>query len=285
MKSITYKLLAVLFCGIMAMGFINKPQSNTILILSTDSKVSALTLSQSAEIITKRLQAFSKETFEIKTIPDKNQIKVVLYGKQDLKIMESLIVHKGKLEFYEAYNNHDLNLLLKGDSTLVKLLNPEVHYDSSPELGCTSAGKVNAVDKYLNSLKLGDKCKFAWSNFFGKPEVCLFALRLEKENIIPLTGQDIQSFELKHDSDRQKDNILFKFKTPAIQVWADVTKRNLDRAIAIVMDNNVLYAPVVRDEINGGNCEISGGFTHAQVQYIAAIGANGELPVDFIVVK
>lgn len=278
-------MIAIIFCGIIAMGFINKPQTHTILIQSTDSKISALTLSQSADIITKRLQTFSMEKFEIKIISGKNQIQVVLSDKHDLKVAENLMTQKGKLEFYEAYNYHDLIQLLKGDSTLLKYLDKGKHYESSPNIGCTSATEVKSVVQYLNSFKLGDKCKFAWSNTFGEPEVCLFALRLEKGNLIPLTGNDIQSFEVKHDSARQKDNISFKFKTPAIQVWADVTKRNLNRAIAIVLDNNVLCSPFVQGEINGGSCEISGDFTHTQVQYIAAIGANGELPVGFMIVK
>ncbi len=267
------------------MGFVNKPQTHTILIQSTDSKTSALTLSQSADIITKRLQTFSLEKFEINIISGKNQIQVVLSGMQDLKVAESLITQKGKLEFYEAYSHHELFQLLKGDSTLLTYLDKGNHYESSPEIGCTSATEMKSIVQYLNSFKLGDKCKFAWSNFFNDPKVCLYALRMEEGNRIPLTGFDIQSFDVKHDVDRQKDNILFKFKTPAIQVWADVTKRNLDKAIAIVLDNNVLYAPVVREEITGGNCEISGDFTHTQVQFIAAIGANGELPVDFILMK
>jgi preprotein translocase subunit SecD len=285
MKSILYSMIAILFFGIFAMGFVNKPQTHTILIQSTDSKASELTLSQSADIITKRLKKFGMEKFEIKIISGKNQIQVVLYGTQNLNVTENLITQKGALEFYETYNYRDLIQLFKGDSTLLKYLDKGNHYESSPEIGCTSATEMKSVVQYLNTLNLGDKCKFAWSNLFNDPEVCLYALRMEEGNRIPLTGFDIQSFDVKHDVNRQKDNILFKFKTPAIQVWADVTKRNLDKAIAIVMDNNVLYAPVVRGEINGGNCEISGDFTHPQVQFIAAIGANGELPVDFILMK
>jgi preprotein translocase subunit SecD len=285
MKSILYSMIATIFFGIIAIGFVNKPQTHTILIQPTDSKTSALTLSQSADIITKRLQTFSMEKFDIKIIPGKNQIQVVLYGTQNLKVTENLITQKGALEFYETYNYRDLIQLFKGDSTLTKYLDKGNHYESSPNIGCISATKMKSVVPYLNSLQLDEKCKFAWSNFFDDPEVCLYALRMEEGNRIPLTGSDIQNFEVKHDADRQKDNILFTFKTPAIQVWADVTKRNLDKAIAIVMDNNVLYAPVVHGEINGGNCEISGDFTHTQVQYIASIGANGELPVGFMIVN
>lgn len=285
MKSILYSLIAILFCGIIAMGFVNKPQTHTILLQSTESKISSITLSQSADIITKRLKAFSTEKFEVITIPGKNQIRVVLSDNQDLKVVETLITQKGALEFYEAYNFHDLVQRLNGDSTWIKLLNTGEHYTSSPNMGCTSVAGMNAVSQYLKSLGLDDKCKFAWSNFFDKPDVCLYALRMDEGHRILLKGFDIRSFEVKYDSTSQKYNIAFKFKAPAIQVWADVTKRNIDKPIAIVMDNNVLYAPIVRGEINGGNCEISGDFTHTQVQYIAAIGGNGELPASFKIVN
>lgn len=285
MKSIIYSLIAILFCGIIAMGFVNMPQTNTILLQANDSKVSALALSQSADIIAKRLQSYSNEKFKINAIPGKNQIQVVLPGNQNLQVAESLITQKGALEFYETYNYRDLTQLINGDSTLLKLVSTGTHYDLSPNIGCTTVNRMNEVAQHLNTLRLSDKCKFAWSNFFDKPEVCLYALRIEKGNLIPLTGNDIQSFEAKYDSDRQTDNIMLKFKTPAIKIWADVTKRNIDKAIAIVMDDNVLYAPVVRDEISGGNCTISGDFTHAQVQYLVAVGSNGELPVSFDVIK
>jgi len=47
----------------------------------------------------------------------------------------------------------------------------------------------------------------------------------------------------------------------------------------------VIFAPVVRDEITDGKCTLTGGFTSDQVNYIAAVGANGELPVSFQVVN
>lgn len=286
MKTLAYKMVAIVFFGILAMGFINSPQTKrSILIQSNDSKMSSLVLSQSADIITKRLQYFSNEKFEIKTIPGKNQIQVVVSDKEDLKIIENLITQKGKLEFYEAFSYGDLIQLLKGDNSLLKLFHSGAPHESSPGIGCIAVAEMHTVVTYLNSVATNNKYKFALNNYFDKPEVCLYALRLEAANRIPLTGCDIQSFEAKYDSERQADNILFKFKATAIKVWADVTRRNIDRAIAIVIDNTVLYCPVVRDEISGGNCEISGDFTKTQVQYIVAIGANGELPVSFSIVK
>jgi SecD/SecF fusion protein len=43
--------------------------------------------------------------------------------------------------------------------------------------------------------------------------------------------------------------------------WARLTRENVGRQIAIVLDNYVYSFPVVRQEIKGGNSSISGGFT------------------------
>jgi preprotein translocase subunit SecD len=286
MKPITYTLIAVFIFGIIAMGLTYKPfTKHTIFLQSTDSKISSVSLSQSADIISMRLKSFGTGKFEIKTLPDKNQIRVILTNYKDLNVAENLITQKGILEFYETYDYYSLTELLKGDSNLMKQLHVIAPHDSSARIGYISATEMNGVNEYLNSAGLNEKCKFAWSNLFDDPNVCLYALRIDNGHRISLTGNDIQSFELKHDATLQKESIEFKFKKTAIQLWSDVTKRNLNRAIAIVMDNNVIYAPVVRSEINGGNCEITGDFTQTQVRYIVAIGDNGVLPVSFRIVK
>jgi preprotein translocase subunit SecD len=51
------------------------------------------------------------------------------------------------------------------------------------------------------------------------------------------------------------------------------------------LDDQVIYAPIVRSVINGGHCTISGNLTKPEAAYIAALGNNGELPVSFKVVK
>ena len=61
--------------------------------------------------------------------------------------------------------------------------------------------------------------------------------------------------------------------------------KNINNAIAIVLDNKVIYAPVLKSVIEGGKCSITGDFTKPQVQYLAALCNNGELPVSFKVVK
>lgn len=286
MKSIIYSFIAIFICGIIATGFTGKSgKTNTIILQSADNRISSAILSQSADIISMRLKSFGKDHFDVKTIPGKNEIRVILADNLDMNIIEDLITQKGKMEFYETCNYQSLDNLIRTDSILMKLLHVKLPLDSSASIACIPAAEMSIVNKYLNSTAFNNKARFAWGHLFDKPESCIYALRTENENRILLTGADIQSFELKHDAKWQSKTIAFKFKKEATGIWAEATKRNLHKAIAIVMDNKVIFAPVVTSEITDGNSEISGDFTQTQLRYLAAIGANGELPADFSIVK
>jgi len=286
MKTTKYLLIALFIPGILATGFSQKSFiTQKFNLQSTDIKLSTAELKRSAEIITGRLKSFSTEKSAVITFPEKNQIQVVLTGNWDSKLTESLITQKGRLEFYETYNYKQVMTLLKNDGSLPALLHDQAPGDSSAKLGCTSSAELNNVITYLNSTGLNLKCKFAGSNLFQDSSVCLYALRLNSGNGVLLRGSDIERFNIKYEPLLNKDSFEFKFKTSVIGKWAEITRRNLNNAIAIVMDDNVIYAPVVKSEISGGNCQVTGDFTSMQLRYIVAIGANGELPAVFFNVK
>ncbi len=286
MKTIIYTLIVIFIFGSFAMSFNNKLETmQRILIQSADKNISSFTLRQSVEIISNRLKSFGPEKFDVTAIPDKNQIQVTLDNNWDLKIAEDLILQKGTLELYETWNYKSLIELLKGDNTLMTLLQEKAQGDSLAKIGCTSPAKVKKVNEYLNSVGLNKECKFVWSDLFFNSEICLYALKLNDSNGALLRGTDIESFKFKNDTALNIDYIEVKFKQSAAGSWSDITRRNINRTIAIVLDDHLIFAPLVRSEINGGNCQITGNFTQKQVKYIAAIGNNGALPVNFEIVK
>jgi len=152
-------------------------------------------------------------------------------------------------------------------------------------IGCATEPEVEKVNEYLKTVSLSGKCKFAWSTSSGDANVCLYALRLEGEKGALLTGSDVESAKSGQDKASGIFELGIEFKKPAVQLWADATRRNINKAIAIVLDSRVLYAPVLRDAIEGGKCSITGNFTQVEVRYFAALCNNGELPVSFKVVK
>lgn len=106
---------------------------------------------------------------------------------------------------------------------------------------------------------------------------------LNKEKGALLTNKDIEN--VKYDNKEAYREIKIKLKESSADLWADATRRNMDRAIAIVLDDSILSAPVVRSVITGGNLSITGDFSETEARYITAIANNGELPVQFYVLK
>ena len=66
--------------------------------------------------------------------------------------------------------------------------------------------------------------------------------------------------------------------------WAQITKRNIGRAVAIVLDGQVQSAPNIINEIDGGNSQISGNFTAEDAKDLANILTSGKLPVELDIV-
>jgi len=286
MKTIIYLFIAVFAFGLI-FGVIPKQASaeTKILIQSVDSKVTPATLSESAKIISARLKNFSTDQFELKVISEKHQIEVVFKDGWDLKASENLLTQKGSLSFYATYKKEGFSELLKGDKHLFSLLNANGTDRSMAVIGCTTVAETGKVNDYLKTVQLNQKCKFTWSQPSKTGNVCLYALRLEGVKGALLTGSDVGSAKSAENKADGIYELLIEFKKPAVQLWADATRRNLNNAIAIVLDNKVIFAPVLKSVIEGGKCSITGNFTKTEVQYLAALCNNGELPVSFKVLK
>ncbi len=99
-----------------------------------------------------------------------------------------------------------------------------------------------------------------------------------------LEGKNIESMKsILDQSDRPYAAI--QFKKEAVSLWAEATRKNLNKSIAVVLDNQVIYDPLVREEISNGSCVITGNFTAEELQYFSILGNNGEFPVAFRIVN
>lgn len=286
MKTIVYSIIAILIFSAVAAGYTNKAETDKcILIQSVDRNIASVQLTQSAEIISNRLKDFSSEKFDVTVIPEKKQIQVIMAEPRDLKAVENLLVQKGAFAFYETYDRKSLTELLQGDKHLFSLINDGDANNSDVTIGCITNTGVEQVNDYTKSLGLNQKCKFAWSQGLDSSKVCLYALRLYNEKGALLTGTDIESMRYIQDQESKTYNVEILFNKDVIKTWSDATRRNINRSIALVLDNEVIYAPRVNEAIDKGACIISGDLTEDQVRFIAALGNNGELPANFEIVK
>jgi len=73
--------------------------------------------------------------------------------------------------------------------------------------------------------------------------------------------------------------------TEGARKWASITKQNVGRGIAIVLDGYVYSAPNVNGEIAGGRSEITGNFTVEQTQDLANVLKSGKMPAPARIVQ
>lgn len=79
--------------------------------------------------------------------------------------------------------------------------------------------------------------------------------------------------------------VSFRFDTIGAQKFGRATQQNIGKPLAIVLDGEVISAPVIRDAILGGSGIISGSFTSQQVQDLALLLRAGALPAPLTVLE
>jgi preprotein translocase subunit SecD len=79
--------------------------------------------------------------------------------------------------------------------------------------------------------------------------------------------------------------VSFKFDSTGAQRFADTTKNNVGKPFAIVLDNKVISAPVIREPILGGAGIISGNFTTQSASDLALLLRAGALPAPLTVLE
>ncbi len=79
--------------------------------------------------------------------------------------------------------------------------------------------------------------------------------------------------------------VSFRFDPIGARRFGNTTKRNVDKPFAIVLDKEVISAPVIREPILGGNGIISGNFTTESARDLALLLRSGALPVPLTVIE
>lgn len=95
----------------------------------------------------------------------------------------------------------------------------------------------------------------------------------------PLTGRYLKKAVLNFDQTTFKPQIGLELNEEGAKIFAELTKKNLGKQLAIYLDGAPISAPVVREEISGGKAEISGNFTPQSAKELVGRLNAGALPV------
>ncbi len=117
-------------------------------------------------------------------------------------------------------------------------------------------------------------------------------LTLDNTKDSGLTGKDLKKAEVTFGSSGQRTGpqVALSFTDNGAKKFADITKRNIGKPLAIFLDDLSIYpfvgtAPIVQQEILGGNAVITGDFTTAQAKNLAIQLNAGALPVPILVLE
>ena len=100
-----------------------------------------------------------------------------------------------------------------------------------------------------------------------------------------LEGDVIVDARSDLDPTTQRRVVNMRMNSEGAKAWKKITASNIDKSVAIVLDDRVYSAPVVRSEIAGGSSEISGNFTTAEADDLANILKAGKLPAPARIVE
>ncbi|MCX7932081.1 MAG: protein translocase subunit SecD [Rhodovarius sp.] len=102
---------------------------------------------------------------------------------------------------------------------------------------------------------------------------------------VEVDGANLADARAGQDSRTGEWVVNFTFDSIGTRRFAEVTRNNVGRPFAIVLDDKVITAPVIREPILGGRGQISGGFTARSAHDLAVLLRAGALPAPLTVIE
>ncbi len=102
---------------------------------------------------------------------------------------------------------------------------------------------------------------------------------------VMVSGENLVDAQPGFDSRTNEPIVNFRFDSSGATRFGRVTQTNVGRPFAIVLDNKVISAPVIREPILGGSGQISGNFTVQEANDLAILLRAGALPARLTIVE
>jgi len=100
-----------------------------------------------------------------------------------------------------------------------------------------------------------------------------------------ITGELLTDAQVRIDSQFNQPYVAIEFNSTGAKLFDQVTAANVGKRFAIVLDNNIYSAPVIRERISGGSAQISGSFTEKEAADLAIVLRAGSLPAPVQIIQ
>ena len=285
MKYLKYLGIALIFSLTIAFGF---SQTSQIILESTNPNISESLLTEAAEIIENRLQAVKVEVISSTIIGGTGKIQIEYLGEISDKWRENLLTRQGQLRFRETLDRTLFIKTISEEDPIFELLglqvlNREIKDEENAVLATLKVELIEDLSVHVHRLHEEGKLPsmdVAWDLLVADQEdLSIYLLKAEAQTEAFMAGMLLDRSHLNVNQDQVA--IMLEFNKVGAEKWANMTKKNIDKMLAITLDDQVLMAPRVRVEISGGKCQITGDFDEDEGRYLLAMISSGELPAKF----
>ncbi|MDR3142232.1 MAG: protein translocase subunit SecDF [Tannerellaceae bacterium] len=181
---------------------------------------------------------------------------------------------------------------------LFALLQPNTYngqLSRGPTVGLAQAKDRAKIDEYLAmrqvkellprnlSLKWGVKAMDEKEQYFY-----LYAIKVTNRDGTPALGGDVVTdavADFAQTPGRNEQEVSMTMNAEGAKAWARLTKENINRSIAIILDDLVYSAPTVQNEITGGRSNITGHFTPEEAKDLANVLKSGKMAASINIVQ
>ncbi len=227
-------------------------------------------VSQSLEIIRNRIDQFGVAE-PIVLRQGENQIVVQLPGVKDPQRAMALIGQTAQLEFKMVAEAPGINLAQLIDE--VSKAGQWREGESRKQLNLALQNRLpQGAEIYFEKI-VDDKTKKE-----AKVPILL-------ESPVLMTGEMVKNAQVRIGGTFNEPYVSLDLTSRGGQVFAALTEKSVGKRLAIVLDEIVRSAPVIREKILGGSAQISGSFTHNEATDLAIVLRVGALPAPVDVIQ
>ncbi len=285
------------------------PESTDDEVVSVLKKEAESAISNSFNVLRNRIDRFGVTQPNIQQVGNSGKILIELPGVKDPERVRKLLQGTASLEFWPTFTANEIDLyaadralaekLAKGDSTdvanpLLSVLHLSGYNNAC--LGFAAAVDTAAISHYLtmvaDELPVGFRGMWTVKPSEYIKEGSFYELVAIKANTsdgkAPLDGGSVTNAEVEYGGARQgsgNPSVSMRMNAEGAGIWARMTKENIGKQIAIVLDGLVYSYPNVQNEITGGNSSITGNFDVQEAQDLANVLQSGKLPAPATIIQ
>jgi preprotein translocase subunit SecD len=210
---------------------------------------------QAIETIRNRIDQFGVAEPTIQK-QGENEIVVQLPGVKDPRRAVDIIGKTAQLEF--------------------KLVDDEAHVAAELPQYIIPGEEENLLKQFAGRMPEGDEILFEKKINRETGAVTKIPILLKKQTV--LTGDLLRDARVDIDRRFNEYYVSLSFNPAGAKIFDEVTGANINKRLAIILDNTVYSAPVIRERISGGNAQITGRFTMEEAKDLGIVLRSGALP-------